>query len=147
IDELVKNDRGGKLEAFAAFRRLESDFAARNDEQGSNPLANQRKWMTDLKAFLDRYPRSEEAPDALLRLAGALEFNAEEDEARAYYGRLAREFPGTEPGKKATGALRRLDLVGKPLVLKGTGLKNETVDAAQYQGKQLLVVFWATWLP
>jgi thiol-disulfide isomerase/thioredoxin len=35
--------------------------------------------------------------------------------------------------------------VGKPLVLKGAGLKNDEVDATQYRGKVLLVAFWATW--
>ena len=86
-------------------------------------MANQKTWMADLKAFLDKYPKADEAPDALLQLASANEFNAEEDEARKYYEQLARDFPATDAGKKAAGALRRLDLVGKPLDLKGPGLQ------------------------
>jgi thiol-disulfide isomerase/thioredoxin len=101
--------------------------------------------MGDLKGFLDKYARSDEAPDALLQLASAFEFNAEEDDARKYYSQLAQDFPATEAGRKAAGALRRLDLVGKSLVLKGTGLKNEEVDSTQYRGKVLLVAFWTTW--
>jgi len=147
IDGLVAEERGGKLDSFAAFRKLGAELALRNEEQGGNLLANQKKWMSDLKAFLEKYPRGDEAPDALLQLASGYEFNAEEDEARTYYGQLARDFSSTEPGKKAAGALRRLDLVGKPLVLKGTGLKNEEIDSTRYQGKPLLVAFWATWVP
>ena len=144
IERLAAEDQGGSLAAYAAFRKIGADFALRNDEQGANLMANQKKWMGDLKGFLDKYPKSEEAPDALLQLASGYEFNAEEDEARKYYGQLSREFPATDPGKKAAGALLRLDLVGKPLVLKGTGLKNEEIDSTQYRGKVLLVAFWAT---
>jgi thiol-disulfide isomerase/thioredoxin len=145
IDQVAAEDQGGKLESYAAFRKLGADFALRNNQQNANLMVNQKKWMNDLKAFLDKHPRSDEAPEALLQLASAFEFNAEEDEARTYYTQLTKDFPATEPGKKGAGALVRLDLVGKPLVLKGTGLKNDEVDATQYRGKVLLVAFWATW--
>ena len=35
--------------------------------------------------------------------------------------------------------------MGKPLVIKGTGPRNEEVDTSRYQGKIVLVAFWATW--
>jgi thiol-disulfide isomerase/thioredoxin len=143
LDGLI--DKGGKLGSYAAFRKIAAEFALRNDEPGANLMANQKKWMADLKAFLDRYPKADEAPDALLQLASAYEFNAEEEEARKYYAQLTQDFPNTEPGKKAAGALRRLDLVGKPLALKGAGLRNESIDVAQLRGKTVLVAFWATW--
>jgi thiol-disulfide isomerase/thioredoxin len=138
-------EQGGKAGSYAAFRKLSAEFAARNDEPGANVMQSQKKWMADLKAFLDKYPKADEAPDALLQLASINEFNAEEDEARKYYDRLARDFPQTDDGQKAAGALRRLDLVGKPFALKGAGLRNETVDTAQYRGKTVLVMFWAAW--
>ena len=145
IDQLVAEDLSGKLESYAAFRKNAAEFAVKNDEAGADLMANQKKWMGDLKEFLDKYPKADETPDALILLASAYEFYAEEDEARKFYNQLAQGFPTTEPGKKAAGALRRLDLVGKPLVLKGTGLKNEEIDSTQSRGKFLLVDFWATW--
>lgn len=39
-------------------------------------------------------------------------------------------------------ALRRLGLVGERLVLQGTTLERTPLDASQYAGKVLLVVFW-----
>jgi thiol-disulfide isomerase/thioredoxin len=138
-------EQGGKAGSYAAFRKLSAEFAARNEEPGANVMQSQKKWMADLKAFLDKYPKADEAPDALLQLASINEFNAEEDEARKYYDRLARDFPQTDAGQKGAGALRRLDLVGKPFSLKGSGLRNETIDTAQYRGKTVLVTFWATW--
>ena len=104
LDALIGED--SKIASYAAFRKISAEFAAANEEPGANPLQNQKKWMADLKAFLDKYPKADEAPDALLQLASAYEFNAEEDEARKYYEQLVRDFPETDPGKKGTGALR-----------------------------------------
>jgi thiol-disulfide isomerase/thioredoxin len=101
--------------------------------------------MAELEKFLERFPESDEAAPVLFHLANANEFNAEEARAREQYGRLFKDYAGTDAGKKAAGALRRLDLVGKPLVIAGTGLQNETVDSSKHRGKQVLVVFWASW--
>ena len=51
-----------------------------------------------------------------------------------------------EAGQRALGALRRLDLKGKPLVLSGPGLESGTIDIRGYRGKAkaVLVVFWAS---
>jgi thiol-disulfide isomerase/thioredoxin len=143
LDGLAR--QGGKLGAYASFRKISAEFAARNDEPGANLMASQKAWMADLKGFLDQFPKSDEAAEALIQLASVCEFNAEEDEARSYYQRLARDFPETDAGKKAAGALRRLDLVGKPFELSGPGLGGQKVDTARYRGKALLVVFWASW--
>ncbi len=42
-------------------------------------------------------------------------------------------------------AKRRLGILGKPLVLEGTLVSGEKLDWKQYQGKVVLVDFWATW--
>jgi thiol-disulfide isomerase/thioredoxin len=143
LDAIVKD--GGKVASYAAFRKISAVFAAKNDESGTNLMANQKTWMTDLKAFLDNYPKSEEAPDALIQLASASEFNAEEDEARKFYEKLTRDFTETDAGKKAAGAIKRLDLVGKPIDLRGPGIHGQPIDTARFKGKTLLVTFWASW--
>jgi thiol-disulfide isomerase/thioredoxin len=101
--------------------------------------------MADLRKFLDAFPRADEAPEALMQLASVCEFNAEEDDARKYYQQLARDFSATDAGKKAAGALRRLDLVGKPIDLRGPTLDGKELDASRYRGKPLLITFWASW--
>jgi thiol-disulfide isomerase/thioredoxin len=138
-------DEGGKLGSYAAYRLVNVDFAMKNEQPGANILANQKAWITDLEAFLTRHPGADEAPEVLLQLASANEFNGEEDEAHKRYARIVSAYPGTESARKAAGSLRRLDFVGKSLDLKGTGLQNEAIDTAQYRGKTVLVVFWANW--
>ncbi len=138
LEEMVKV--GGKVASYAAFRKVLAEYAM--DDGGANPLAHQKNYMTKLQQFLKDHGKSEEAPDALLQLASNHEFNAEEDEAKQHYTQLVRDFRETEAGVKAAGALRRLDLVGKTLVLRGAGPRGETVDVAQLKGKTVAVVFW-----
>jgi thiol-disulfide isomerase/thioredoxin len=137
--------RGGKLGSYSAYRLINVDFAMKNDENPANVLANQKAWMADLQGFLTKYAGADEVPDALLQLASANEFNGEEDEASKQYAKVVQDHPRTDAAKKAAGSLRRLGLVGKALALKGSGLQNEVIDASQYRGKAVLVVFWASW--
>jgi thiol-disulfide isomerase/thioredoxin len=138
-------EKGGKVGSYSAYSLINAEFAMENDQPGANVLANQKKWMTNLQDFLTKFPQADEAPDVLLQLAIANEFNADEEPARTQYAKVIKDYPGTEAARKAAGSLRRLDLVGKPLALKGSGLENKLIDSTQYQGKPLLVVFWASW--
>jgi thiol-disulfide isomerase/thioredoxin len=143
LDTIVAE--GGKLGSYAAYSLIDAEFAMSNEAPGANILASQKKWMSDLEDFLKKFEDSDEVPAVLLHLANANEFNAEEQKAREQYGKLVSGYAATDAGKKAAGALRRLDLAGKPLAVKGTGLQNETIDSAKYAGKPLLIIFWASW--
>src|SRR5262249_42860 len=136
---------GGKLGSYAAYSAIDADFAIKNDEPGANVLANQKKWMSDLEDFVAKFPDADEIPAALLHLANANEVNAEEQKAREQYVKRVGGEAATDAGKKAAGALRRIDLEGKSLVIKGSGLQNDTVDSSQFLGKPVLIVFGASW--
>jgi thiol-disulfide isomerase/thioredoxin len=138
-------DKGGKIGSYSAYSLIGAEFAMRNEQPGANVLANQKKWMVDLQDFLVKFAQADEVPEVLLQLASANEFNAEENQAREQYAKVVEAHPGTDAAKKAAGSLRRLDLEGKSFALKGTGLQNESLDSAQYVGKTVLVVFWASW--
>jgi thiol-disulfide isomerase/thioredoxin len=129
LEQTIK--QGGKLASYASYSLIDADFAIENEEQGAN--------------FVAKFAEFDEAAPVLFHLANANEFNAEEASAREQYGRLVKEYASTDAGKKAAGALRRLDLVGKPLAIAGTGLQSETVDSAKYRGKPVLIVFWSSW--
>jgi hypothetical protein len=139
LENLVK--AGGKLGSYTALRKLSADNDIAANQPGANLMKLQDQFIKSLEGFLAEYKGSDDEPDALYQLAVLREFNGDEKEAREAYQRLARDHAATEPGKKAVGALRRLDLVGKPLELKGEG-PGGPVDAAKYRGKTLLVIFW-----
>ena len=143
LDAIV--EEGGKL---GFLRRLQPDRRRFRDQErrARRQLRGQSEEVDGRPRGVPReVPRVGRGPAVLFQLANANEFNAEEAKAREQYGKLVKDYAATDAGKKAAGALRRLDLVGKPLAIKGTGLQNETVDSAQYRGKPVLIVFWASW--
>jgi hypothetical protein len=141
LDDFVKG--GGPLASYAAFRLIPAEYSLRASKDPENLVEAQKQWVEELEKFLKDYPRSAEVAEALFQLASIKEFNGAEEEARAVYARLAEEFPDTGFGRKGAGALRRLDLVGRPIALAGTGQDGQTVDASTMTGKHLLILFGA----
>lgn len=130
--------------AYVNYRKLLSEYAVRAAESGNTP-EQQQWWLDRLDGFVDRFPKAEDSAEALLQLAIAREFSGEIAKADTYYQRLASDFAGTIPGKRAAGAVRRLAMKGKTLEFGGKGLAGGRVATADYRGKVLLVDFWSTW--
>ena len=134
-----------KVATYAAYKKIEADFAIQNEANPGNGAAVMDAWLGKLQGFVEKSPQCDEAPPAMMLLASSYEMNGKEAEARKWYTTLSKEHPTIEWGKKAAGAIRRLDIVGKPFALSGTDLRGQAVDVSQYHGKTLLVTFWATW--
>ncbi len=144
LDQLAKEDPS--IASYVDFRKISAEFALANEEPGANLIKVQRDWLANLEKFLTAYPKAAEAPEALLQLASINEFNADEDKAKVYYKRLAEQFPESDFGKKSAGALQRLEIVGRPLTLKGKTTTGQAVDLSKATaGKSVAVVFWASW--
>ncbi len=139
-------EQGGPLASYAEYRRILAQFIVRNSRPKADFVKVQGQLVDDLTAYLEKYPKGDEAAEALLQLASINEFNADEDAALTYYRRLADQFPSTSYGQKAAGALRRFDLVGQTINLVGPIRNGRTIDvAADFQGQTVAVVFWASW--
>ncbi len=141
------------LLGYIFYRRLMAEYAVRlkKDEEvapanaGKAREATQKWWFEQLEAFARQWPNSEDAPDAVVQLAISYELMGRIADAQAWYAQLAKNYPSTEGGVKAQGALRRLTLTGKKLQLAGKTLQGQPLSAAQYQDKVTLVVFWASY--
>ncbi|MEE3220660.1 MAG: TlpA disulfide reductase family protein, partial [Planctomycetota bacterium] len=48
-------------------------------------------------------------------------------------------------GKKAAGARRRLESVGRPLTFSGESIAGGRVDLARYRGHTVIIQYWASW--
>jgi thiol-disulfide isomerase/thioredoxin len=66
-------------------------------------------------------------------------------EAKKWYTELASSHPETKPGRRAAGALRRIDLKGKPFKFSGPSLDGGVINASDYGNRVLLVTYWSTW--
>jgi hypothetical protein len=146
VRDAVAKSPNASLAAFAGYRCLiaENNIAiATSSEYG--PV--QEKWRTALEEFYKAYPNSEEAPEALLRLAMAYEYQKDgEPKAKEWYATLAQKYSKHTHAAKAAGAIKRLESEGKPFELVGAQLENgQTFNAASLAGRTVIVFYCASW--
>jgi hypothetical protein len=135
------------LVVTSKFRVMFSDYIASMQESEKDNDAKQKihdRWLNDLGDFLEEHPKFDEALDASLQLAQEFEFAGKVEKAAKWYQRVVKDFGDVPAAARATGALKRLDLVGKPLTLAGPGLSGGSTDVRSFKGKVLCVVFWDT---
>jgi thiol-disulfide isomerase/thioredoxin len=132
--------------SYIAYRRLLADYTTQQKAATNAKQQDVQKWWRgELEKFTKEFPAAEDAPEALLQLAIANEFSGQMPDAKKWYTELAEHHPQTKPGRRAAGALRRIDLRGKPFEFSGPSLDGSTINASDYRGKLLLVVYWSTW--
>jgi thiol-disulfide isomerase/thioredoxin len=132
------------LTAFIDFRLIQARYAASMEAGGGDADKLQAAWFESLAAFVTKHPQATEAAEAMLQLAFRDEFEGRDAEAIARYGEIASGFPDTPQARKAAGAARRLDSVGKPLGLAGTSLDGKQVSIQAFKGRPVLIHFWST---
>lgn len=139
--------KDSKLLAYIRFRRLLAEYTQKLQKAADNKKRTelQKGWMKDLEGYLSQFPNVQDSSNAMLQLAIANEFNAKFDGAKKWYEKASKNFPTTPAGKRATGAARRLELVGKKFDLSGPGFDGNEISSTSYKGKVTVVVFWASW--
>jgi len=133
------------LAAFVAFRLASSRYAAAVQQPGADVAKIQGGWLEELAAFVASHPDAPDAAEALLQLAIADEFEGREKEALERYGAITTRFSDAPAARKARGAARRLESVGKALSLSGVGIDGRPVSIKEMRGVPVLVHYWATW--
>lgn len=134
-----------QLAAFVAFRLASARYAADMQPAGADVGKVQTAWLEELKQFVEKYPQAPDAAEAMLQMGISDEFSGNEKAALERYTAIVKNFSDSLSAKKARGAARRLDSVGKPLALSGTGLDGKTVSLESLRGRPVLVHYWATW--
>jgi len=142
LEEAVAGDE--RLGGFIAFRIAQARYAAEMQKGNVDGEKLQNQWFEDLRSFVERYPTAAEAAEAKLQLAFRDEFEGREQEAIQAYGEIAADFGGTPQARKATGAVLRLQGVGKPLSLAGPTVDGKSLAVESLRGVPVLVHFWST---
>jgi hypothetical protein len=119
---------------------VEIQAAKDNDERAKI----HERWLNNLEDFLDANPDMDEAPEAAWQFASNVEFGGKLEKARKWYEQIVANYAESPAAGRAKGALKRLDLVGKVLVLSGASLSGTAIDVKQFRGKLLCVSFWDT---
>jgi hypothetical protein len=144
-DEVTKAVPGTNMAGYLTYRVLWSEYAPKLADGGKDASKIQQQWMGELSKFVIDYPKADDTPDALHQLAVGSEFAGKDDEARRLYQQLATNFPDNALAAKAQGAVKRLELVGKPMELTGTTTSSATFDLKSLSGKVVVVYYWASY--
>ena len=143
--KLEQNEVDEELAAYVKFRQLTAGYGRSVQEPNADFAKIQTQWLTDLKQYIEDYPNTPDTAEAMLQLAIAEEFAAQEDEAKKWYGLIVERFANSPAARKAAGALTRLESVGKQIAFTGTGAAGGQVDLSKYRGRVVLIQYWATW--
>ncbi|MGL6074425.1 MAG: hypothetical protein ACRC8S_09725 [Fimbriiglobus sp.] len=148
-ESIAKQAPGTPACSYAEFRMLSTEYSLRMRAAKESQFSEVQKWWRDqLEAFTGKYPRSEEAPEAMMRLAVNHEYSGRDGEASAktWYDKLARAYPGHPNADKATGALRRIQSEGQVFQLPpAVTLEGKNFDTASLAGKPTYVLYWDNW--
>lgn len=142
VQQIARENPGTSLAGYVAYREIQADYqiklsAAKNPQDYPKIQAG---FIDRLSQFVQTYPKSEDGAEALMQLGTISEFVSKEIEAKNWYSQLVKEFASHPLAVKAQGALRRLDLEGKEIVLS-----HGRFDIAKLRGKTVIVYYWASW--
>lgn len=145
FDRLEKDSKSKELAGYVKFRYMTAEYGQNLQKPKTDVAKVQSEWLENLRAFVKDYATTTDAAEAMLQLAIAEEFAGKEDEATTWYTRIVSEFGSSEVAKKAAGAKRRLESVGKSIELKARTLDGRTFDLSQARGTVVVIHYWATW--
>lgn len=140
---------GKPLVAHVHYQRVWGEYGLALQNPKADFAKVQEKWLEDLESFVNAFPGTPDTAEAMLQLGSGLEAAGESDDAKAWYSKLQQEFPRTAAGRKAAGALWRIDSIGKPFPLAGNALRGGSIDLTKppYRGRTVVVHYWTTWSP
>jgi hypothetical protein len=144
--EIAKDSPKSALLPILDLRILNTEyFVAIQAEKDNDARAKvHERWLNGLEDFLEANPETEDVPEAAWQFASNVEFSGKLEKARKWYDRIVKDYAEGPAAIRARGAIKRLDLVGKTLVLSGNSLTGGTIDVKQFRGKLLCVCFWDT---
>ena len=144
-EQLEKRSTNKELVSHIVFTHMSSEYAQQLAGDDVDFDEVQEKWLEQLEAFVEKYPVSRDAPEAMLQLALAKEFAGKDKDANKWYTRIVDDFEESPLAAKAAGAKRRLESIGKSLSLKGRTTDGKPFDISRLGGNVVLVHYWATW--
>ena len=134
-----------EFKPYTMYRRIQVEYQERARDDEENGKASTAWYLKALESFIRKYPKSNDAADAIWQLASTLELQGDIKKARDWYAAGAKGFGQTTPGEKAAGAVNRIGLEGQPLKLSGTTVDGKSIDLSSLRGQPTAVVFWTTW--
>lgn len=151
LADVLKANPQSPLASYSAFRLLSAENTIAMRDAGTDAkgiTAAQDKCRERLEEFVKKYGTSDDAPEAVLRLATSFEYGGKEADAKAkeWYEMIVKNFPNHPHATKARGSIKRLDSEGKTFELAGPVLgTGQPFAIGSLHGKVAIVYYWASW--
>lgn len=131
--------------AYVKYVQIMSDYYQQLNEK-KDPMRVNAAWTETLENFVGEFEKTEGAARAMLELGGYYEMVSQQNEALKWYRKIATDFPGESViAKKAAGAVRRIESVGKAVPFSAKATNGASIDLAQLKGKIVVLYFWDSW--
>ncbi len=143
-EQLLKKEKDKELAGYVKYHQIMAEYAQAMQAPKADFAKIHTEWLKKLEQYVADYSPAATTGEAMLQLAMNQEYAAQDDEARKWYSRIIKEFPGSPAAQRATGALTRMDCVGKAIRISGKSTTGGTVDSAQLKGKVLVIHYWST---
>lgn len=131
--------------AYVSYRTITAEHNVQMQQPNAKFDELNDAYLNKLKGFIQEYPESQDSAEAMLQVALAAEFTGNLKDAEHWYGQASKSFASTDAGKKAAGALKRLNLKGKPFNISGPTLDGKTFNSNAYRGGPVIYHCWASW--
>jgi hypothetical protein len=147
-DEAASLMEKAGLLATTPERRTELDFALltrrmRGWRSKRPPVQERRELLEQASKFEGAHPGDRRIPTLLAEIAALYDFEPATKESLLQKAKKLTKDPGMSA--QIADDLRRLAFLGKPLPLRFTALDGRRVDVANWRGKVVGIVFFATW--
>ncbi len=142
-EKLERSDADRNISVYVKFRQLTAAYALSLQAPKADFAKIQTAWTETLEKFVADNPNAPDAAEAMLQLAIAKEFAAQDEEAIKWYSRILDSFANSAAAKKAAGAKTRLESEGKAVTISGKSLTNgQPLALSQFRGSVVAVYYW-----
>ena len=142
-------DASPEVKARARQRQITAEYyvVSQKPSPSARELTKaQEKYSEDLAAFVEEYSTTAAAAEAAMTLALDQEYMLENETAVKYYQQVVQNAGNTQLGKKAAGAIARLQAEGGKLQLPAAQyFGGGAVDLEDLKGKPTIIFAWGSW--
>ncbi len=145
--ESIKNDKRPAIAELVQQALLKEQFGHWSEKSEEE----KQQFMQALESYLQQSEKGNRQLELVMRIGEGLESADDTEFAAHLYGTAGPIFAKSkqpqvvEFAKSFAGKERRLTLLGNGMEIHGTRLDGKPFDWSTYQGKVVLVDFWAAW--
>jgi thiol-disulfide isomerase/thioredoxin len=147
VRKLQEANASSERVAYVAFRTLTAEHNVKMQLPNAKFDDLNETYLGNLKKFIEEYPTAKDSGEAILQIALAAELTGDAKDATKWYSQAAKTFASSDAGKRASGAMNRLGLEGKPFSITLPTLDGRTFKSSEYRDGPVIYHFWASNCP